>query len=1058
MKRFFRYALAILWLAILAPAPHFLHAQSVDENLLKGMSYRAIGPFRGGRVLAVTGVAGDPSTYYFGAVSGGVWKTADGGVTWRPVSDDKPFSSVGAIAVAPSDPNTIYVGTGESCWRGNITYGNGVWKSTDAGNTWSHMGLDDTRHISHVLVDPRNPNIVLVAAMGHAFGPNEDRGVFRSTDGGKTWQKVLYKDENTGAIELTFDPSNSNVVFAALYQARRYPWDFTSGGPGSGMYKSTDGGVTWTQLTGHGLPSGILGRVGIAVSGADSSRIYALIEAKEGGLYTSSDAGGTWTKVNDDHRFRQRAWYFTHIFTDPKNTSTLYILNTGLFRSTDGGQKFDLLHAPHGDHHGLWIDPTNPNRMINGNDGGATITVDGGKTWTTQDNQPTAQFYHVVADSQFLYHVYGAQQDNSTIGIASRTDRGYIGEKDWDEVGGGESGYIAVDPRDPNIIYAGDNGGTVTRRDMSTGQTRDISVWPDYYSGHGDGELTHRFQWTAPIVLSPNDPNTLYIGGEEIFMTTNGGASWSAISPDLTRNDKSKQVAAGGSISKDNTSVEYYDTVFTIAESPLSKGQIWAGSDDGLIHLTRDSGKNWQNVTPAEMPEWGTVSLIEASPSDAAVAYAAVDRHRMADQAPYILVTRDYGKSWTVLSSGIPDGSFVHAVREDPARKDLLFAGTETGVYFSLDGGAHWQPLKLNLPQTPIHDLIVKNNDLVVATHGRSFWILDDISPLRQMASRIANDDVHLFEPAPAWRYRTGGSLPERYKLTLGENPPEGAVLYYFLKADAKDEVTIEILDSQSKVVRTFSSKHSAYASPEQSEWPDQQRPNDVIPAAAGLNRFAWDLRLEGPRMIPGSILDGGAELHGPFAVPGKYQARLTVAGKSYTAPIDLKFDPRLKASPEELRKQLELGNQIRASFTVLSDTMNQIRDTRAQLDALKKRIGSEPPSKPILDAAAELDKKTVPIEDALVNKNIHSTEDSLNYPVQLNDKLAFLAFVVESADTAPTEQSYAVFDVLSKQVNEQAAKWNQIKSTDLPALNDQMRKAGVQAIYPAAKTEGAGK
>ena len=1056
--RFFRFALAIFVLAIVASAPHPLRAQRVDDSLLKGMQYRAIGPFRGGRVLAVTGIAGDPTTYYFGAVSGGVWKTIDGGVTWRPIADDKPFSSVGAIAVAPSDPNIIYVGTGESCWRGNITYGNGVWKSTDAGKTWWHSGLKDTRHISKVLVDPKDPNIVLVAAMGHAFGPNEDRGVFRSTDGGKTWTKVLYKDENTGAIELTFDPSNSNVVFAALYQARRYPWDFVSGGPGSGIYKSTDGGVTWKQLTAHGLPSGILGRIGIAVSGADSNRIYALIEAKEGGLYTSDDAGDTWTKANDEHRFRQRAWYFTHIFADPKNASTLYILNTGLFRSTDGGHKFDLLRAPHGDHHGLWIDPTNPNRMINSNDGGATITVDGGKTWTSQHNQPTAQFYHVVADGNFLYRVYGAQQDNSTIGIASRTDRGYIGEKDWDEVGGGESGYIAVDPRDPNIIYAGDNGGTITRRDMHTGQTQDITVWPEYYSGHGDGDLKHRFQWTAPIVISPNDSDTLYIGGEEIFMTTNGGRSWSAISPDLTRNDKTKQVSAGGPLDKDNTSVEYYDTVFTIAESPLAKGQIWAGSDDGLIHLTRDAGKNWENVTPPAMPEWGTVNLIEASPSDAAVAYTAVDRHRLADGHPYIFVTRDFGKTWSSLTEGIPDGSYVHAVREDSARKGLLFAGTETGVYFSLDSGAHWQPLKLNLPQTPIHDLIVKNNDLVVATHGRAFWILDDISPLRQMASSIASDDAHLFDPAVAWRYRTGGILAERLRVVYGDNPPDGAIVYYYLKSAPKDEITLDILDAQGKVVRNYSSKHSAYASPEQSEWPDQRRPDDVISAEAGLDRFAWDLRLEGPRMVPGSMLDGGAELHGPFALPGKYQVRLTVAGKSYTAPLELKFDPRLKSSPEDLRKQLELNSQIQASFTLLSDTVNQIRDTRSQLETLKKRLGSAPDSKPILDAAVELDKKTVPIEDALMNKNIQATEDSLNFPVQLNDKLAFLDFVVESADTAPTEQSYAVYDVLSKQVGEQAAKWAQIKSTDLLALNDQMHKAGIHAIYPAAKTEGAGK
>ncbi len=652
-----------------------------------------------------------------------------------------------------------------------------------------HLGLDDTRHIARVIVDPHDENTVLIAAMGHAYGPNSERGVYKTTDGGKTWRKVLYKDENTGATDLTFDPSNAHIVYAAMYQARRLPWNFISGGPGSGLYKSSDGGETWKQLKGNGLPDGVLGKIGVAVGAGDGSRVYALIEAKEGGLYRSDDYGENWSLVNADHKFRQRAWYFTHIFSDPLNTDTVYILNTGTFRSTDGGEKFDRVPTPHGDNHGLWIDPKNPKRMINGNDGGATISTDGGDRWSTEDNQPTAQFYHVTTDMRFLYHVYGAQQDNSTVGIASRTDTGGIDVRDWDEVGGGESGYIAVDPRDPDIVYAGDNGGFITRRDMRTRQTQDITVWPDYYSGIGAADLKHRFQWTAPIIISPNDPDTLYIGGEAVFKTTNGGNSWTAISPDLTRNDKSKQVAAGGPITKDNTSVEYYDVVFTIAESPLKKGMIWAGTDDGLIQLTEDGGAHWNNVTPKDLPDWSMVSLIEASPFDAGTAYAAIDRHKLDDFAPYIYVTHDAGKSWSRMNSGIPDGSYVHAVRSDTARKGLLFAGTETGVYASFDDGANWEAVQLNLPPSPVHDLAVKNGDVVAATHGRSFWILDNIEPLRAASAKISGEDAYLYKPVPAVRYRTGGTVPKRYAMLVGQNAAGGVTVDYFLsKAPDKEK------------------------------------------------------------------------------------------------------------------------------------------------------------------------------------------------------------------------------------------------------------------------------
>jgi photosystem II stability/assembly factor-like uncharacterized protein len=1032
-----------------------LRAQTLDESLWSAMKWRSIGPFRGGRVLAAAGVPGDPNTYYFGGVAGGVFKSTDAGLTWVPLFDQQPVSSIGAIAVAPSDPNVLYVGTGEGCLRGNISYGNGMYKSVDSGATWTHIGLDDTQHISHVIVDPRNPDIVLVAAVGHAFGPNAERGVFRSTDGGKSWSKVLYKDDKTGAIDLIFDPTNSHIVYAALYQILRLPWGMESGGPGSGIYKSSDGGATWKHLEGHGLPEGILGRIGLAVSGADPSRVYALIEAKEGGLYRSDDAGAIWQKINDDTRFRQRAWYFTHIFADPKSASTIYVLNTGLFRSTDGGHSFTLLPAPHGDHHGLWIDPTNPSRMINTNDGGVTITVDGGKTWTKQDNQPTAQFYHVSTDNQFPYWVYGAQQDNSTVGIASRTSHGVIDESDWNSVGGGESGYIVADPRDSNIIYAGDNWGMITRWDKRTQQAQDITVWPVNPSGYGVISLKHRFQWTAPIVVSPHDPSVLYQGGEMLFKTTNNGMRWTPISPDLTRNDKSKQEASGGQITKDNTSVEYYDTIFSIAESPLQKDLLWVGTDDGLVQMTRDGGVNWTNVTPKGMPEWSLVSLIEASPHAAGTAYLAVDCHKLDDLRPYIYRSSDFGRSWTKITTGIPNTAYVHAVREDPVRKGMLFAGTERGIFVSFDDGAHWQPLQLNLPPSPIHDLVIHGDDLIVATHGRSFWILDDITPLRQAEQSLASHEMHLYKPQTAIRFRTGGAVPERVLLWYGENSPNGAVINYYFQAKPKDEVKLEILDAQGKVIRKLSSKPPAVEPMHQQEWPDQPAESDLLPAEKGMNRSGWDLRYDEPINIPGVMWDGGDGPKGPRAAPGKYQVKLTAGSATETVPLELVADPRVKTSQADFEEQLALALKISASISRADETVNQIRDVRAQLAALKKRLGSDEKAKAIAAAADAIDMKMTPVEEALNNPNVKASEDSLNYPVRLNDQLSSLQSFVESADMPPTAQALAAFEDLSAKVDAEAAKWKEIAEKDLAALNESMRKENIPAVAPApAKKE----
>ena len=1023
-----------------------LAATGYDESLYKGMKWRSIGPYRGGRVLAVTGVPGDPYTFYFGSVAGGVWRSTNGGLSWHPLFDKEAVSSIGAIAVADSNHNVIYVGTGEACIRGNISYGNGVYKSTDGGKTWTNIGLKDTQHIGAIIIHPRNPDIALVAALGHAYGPNAERGVFRTTDGGKTWEKVLYKDDKTGAIDVVFDPNNPNVLFAALYEVQRTPWSLSSGGPGSGLYRSVDGGATWKRLEGHGLPGGIMGRIGVSVSGADSNRVYALIEAKDAsGLYRSDDGGDSWTKVNDDQRITQRAWYFSHIFADPKSVDTVYMLNTGLFRSSDGGRTLTLLPAPHGDHHGLWIDPTNPQRMINGNDGGADVSVDGGKSWTTQYNQPTAQFYHVATDNQFLYHVYGAQQDNSTVSIASRTDDGYIGRQHWYDVGGGESGYVVPDPRDPNIVYAGSGQGAVTRWDKRTMQAQDITTWPVDYTGHGAKDMKYRLGWTEPIVISPHDPDVIYTAGEVVFKSIDHGMSWTLISPDLTRNDKSKQESSGGPITKDNTSVEFYDTVFTIAESPVQKDLLWAGSDDGLVHITRDGGKNWTNVTPKGMPEWSLVSMIEASPHDAGTAYIALDCHKIDDLKPYIYKTSDYGKSWTKLVSGIPDGAYVHAVREDPQQKELLYAGTETGIFMSFDGGADWQSLQLNLPQTPIHDLVVKNDDLVVATHGRAFWILDDITPLRQLSDQMAKSEIYLYRPPVVFRTWFAEFFDRRQP--VGENPPHGAVISYYFKSAPKGEVTLQILDSQGAVVREFSSveKKEAETPP---EWPNLQPPQEKIPVEAGMNRFAWDLRYDGPHKLPGEIM---AEFRsrGPVAPPGSYQVRLNAEGKTFTIPLELKMDPRVNVSVADVQKEFDLELKLRGVLSELHDTVREIRETRQQLHSMRGRL-EDARYKSINDSANELEKTMTPIEEQLLQTKAKSSESTLNYPVLIDEELHSLVGSVEF-DGAPAQQQYAAFETLSQRAAPLIAQWKSLRSSDLVALNDMMRKENVPAIYLAS-------
>jgi photosystem II stability/assembly factor-like uncharacterized protein len=1059
------------------------------KSPFEGMKYRLVGPFRGGRVLAVAGVPGQDDTYYFGAVAGGMWKTTDGGLNWHPLWDKfaEASPSVGAIAIAPSDPNTIYVGTGEACIRGNIVMGNGVYKSTDAGKTWKYSGLRDTYSIGRMIVHPKDPNVVYVAALGHPFGSNTTRGVFRSRDGGKTWQRILFVDDKTGAIDIQFDQTNPNILFAGMWQAVRKPWTMESGGPGSGLFRSADGGDTWTKLTGKGLPEGTIGRIGVATT-PNPNRIYALIEAEKGGLFRSDDAGEKWELVNDDRRYRQRAWYYTHVFADPKNPDVVYILNTGTYRSIDGGKTFTPIRTPHGDNHGFWIDPNNPKRLMNGNDGGATISTDGGASWTTLYNQPTAQFYHISADNRFPYWLYGAQQDNSTVAIATASSSGGIDQRDFYDVGGGESGYVAPDPNDPEIVYAGSYGGDITRYDHHTEQTQAINPWPRNPIGWGMADLKHRFQWTEPIIFSPHDPHTLYYAGEVLFKTTDQGMSWSIISPDLTRNDKSKQESSGGPITKDNTGVEVYDTIFSVVESPAQKDLIWAGSDDGLIHITKNGGQNWDNVTPKAMPEWGTVSMIEASPTDAGTAYVAVERHKMDDFAPYVFKTTDFGKTWTTLVSGIAKDDYVHAVRIDPKRKNLLYAGTERGVYVSFDDGANWQPMQLNLPAAPINDLIVKGDDLALATHGRSFWVLDDLSPVRQWNDGIKSNDVHLFTPAEANHTTFSGSFfgPSG---AAGQNPPPGAVIYYYLKTEikkpeekkqeAKDEkkpettlvrgpakpdsnpadekkpesrVKIEILDSTGKVIRTYPPKNPP---PPEAEEGFRRRKPEELPTEAGINRFVWDLHYEPAPRIPNSPLWGGST-DGPLALPGDYQIRLTVDGKSQTQPFKIVPDPRLKITADDLKKQFDLMQQIIGKVTEVHDAVRQIRDVRAQMTALNKRLSEEKNAnvKALADAGKDLDKKMTSVEEALIQTKSKSGQDVLNYPIRLNNLLVALGGVVSSADAAPTKQDYEMYDDLGKQADEQLAKWKEIVNTDLAAYNKIAQEKAVPVVGLSPATE----
>ena len=1015
------------FLILLASGLGIASAASGPQPLYSGMQWRLVGPFLGGRVEAVAGVPSQPDTFYFGAVVGGVWKTTDAGNTWHPIFDKEPVGSIGAIAVAPSDPNVIYVGTGERAPRGDISFGNGVYKSTDGGKTWQHMGLDDSRHIGRILVDPKNPDVILAAALGHVYGPNKERGVFRSTDGGNTWTKVLYKNENTGAIDLAADPKNPRIVYAALWQVRRTPWSLTDGGPGSGLYRSTDGGKTWTQLQGHGLPAGPLGRISVSVSGANGNIVYALINAHKGGLYRSDDGGATWQLINGDQHLRQRPWYYFGVHADPKNPDKVWVLNFKLNVSTDGGKSFKQVATPHVDNHAMWIDPRNPERIIEGNDGGATVTVNGGESWSSEENQPTGQFYHVATDDRFPYRIYGAQQDRGSIAIANASRFGPITTHNWYNVAGGESGYVVPVPGNPDVVYAGSYFGNTTRYTISTGEVQDVTPWPLNPEGQPASKVKYRFSWTSPLAFSPQDPKVLYSGSQYVLESTDSGHSWHRISPDLTRDDKSKQQLSGGPITKDNVGAEYYDVVYTIAPSPVKGGVIWAGTDDGLIHITRDGGKHWENVTPRGMPKWATVSLIDASTFDAGTAYAAVNAHKSDDMTPYIYRTRDYGRSWTRITNGIDAPAYVHVVREDPDYKGLLFAGTETGAYVSFNDGGHWYPLQMNLPVTSVRDFAVKDGDLIVATHGRGFWVLDDIAPLEQItAGTRADGKPLLFKPGTAIRTNLSGA---KGGTDSGSNPDEGALLTYYLPAAATGGATLKIVDSKGTVIRKWSST--------------AKKSYRKLDAGTGSHRLAWNLRYAAPTPIKGvkPVFEGGFPVT-PAVVPGTYTAELTVDGHTYRQPVTVKLDPRLKATPSDLRKQLTLMLDIHHAIDADHRAFNGLYDLHGQLERLAKRLGDA--AKQVRSLAAEAED----IAGKLFQYKAHAPKWLfMNYPGQINMRLVSLEYSVSAANAAPTAQQEAVYAELHKQLQAQLARWDELRTQKIPALNASLHAQGVPVI-----------
>ncbi|MEL7117847.1 MAG: glycosyl hydrolase [Bacteroidota bacterium] len=1015
-----------------AEAQPAISTTQYNADLFSSLKWREIGPFRGGRAASVTGVPGKPNLYYFGATGGGVWRTKDGGQTYENISDGYFGGSIGAVAVAESDPNVIYVGGGEVTVRGNVSSGYGMWKSNDAGKTWEEIGLANSRHIPRIRIHPKNPDVVYAAVMGDLYKSSEERGVYRSMDGGKTWKRILFANEDAGAVDLVMDPNNARILFASTWRIRRTPYSLESGGEGSALWKSTDGGDTWTQITSEqGLPEGDLGIIGVSVSPVNSERVFAIIEANDGGVYRSDDGGESWRKTNSSRALRQRAWYYSRIIADTEDENIVYVMNVRYHKSTDGGRTFRAYGAPHGDHHDLWIAPEDNQRMVIADDGGAQVSFDQGENWSTYYNQPTAQFYRVVTDNHFPYRIYAAQQDNSTVRIAHRTDGRSIGERDWEPTAGGESAHIAVDPTDNDVVYGGSYGGYLTRVNHATKQRQTINVWPDNPMGYGAEGMKYRFQWNFPIFFSPHDSKKLYTTSQHVHMSTNGGQSWEIISPDLTRNDSTKLGPSGGPITKDNTGVEYYCTVFAAAESPYEEGLIWAGSDDGLIHVTKDGGDNWENVTPPDMPEWMMINSVDADPFTKGGAYIAGTRYKLGDFAPYLYKTEDYGKSWKLIVNGIDDEHFTRVVRADPKRKGLLYAGTETGMYVSFDDGTSWTPFQMNLPIVPITDLTIKNDNLIAATQGRSLWIIDDLTPLHQLSDEIAAKDFYLYQPMPSYRMSGGGRPGSK---TQGTNHPGGVMVHYYLKDEPNDSVTVKLSfhEQNGDLIKEYSTQ-------------SKERGTKLEVSQNG-NMFSWNMRYPDAKRFDGMILWAGS-MAGPAAVPGKYIAKLTVGEESMQQEFEILKDPRSETSMQGFQDQFDFLMDVNQKVTEAHQTIIDIRSVRNQLDHYMKNWKGKEEMSDLVKEAQRLKKEMSVIEKALYQTKNRSGQDPLNFPIKLTNKLAHLSGVAGSGNYPPTKQSMQVKEELTKLIDAELDKMQKIRDTDLPAFNKMVKEKAVDAI-----------
>lgn len=1073
LHRFFSHHNLLWWCAffligvnIESARMHPLFAQDnavKDSSRFKNIKFRNIGPAAGGRVSRACGIAGDPLTYYAATASGGVWKSSDGGKMWKPIFDDQPIASIGAIAISPSDPHIIYVGSGEANIRGNVAPGNGIYKSTDAGKTWKHVWKQEGQ-IGTMIIHPKNPDIAFAAVLGHAFGPNKERGVYRTQNGGKTWEKVLFKNEETGASDVCFDPTNPTILFAGLWQARRRPWEMTSGGAGSGLYVSRDGGDTWKQLTDKnadglpsGLPSGICGKIGIAVAPTNGNRVYALIENENGGLFRSDDGGESWAHVNDARGLRQRAWYYSTMTVHPKNPDVVFFPQVPMLKTNDGGktlQRVGGIH--HGDHHDIWIDPANPDRMISSNDGGVDITTNGGGSWYAPP-LPLTQFYHVATDNRTLpYYVSGCAQDlGSFSGPSNSLLYDGIQLSSWYNVGGGEAGYTAHHPLDSNIVYAGEYGGIITRYDARTKAPHNISVYPTNPSGHGGEDLRFRFQWTAPILISPHEPNTLYHAANVLFKTTDDGATWTQISGDLTRNDKSKQKWSGGPITGDNTGVEMYCTIFAIAESPAKQGVLWAGSDDGLVHCSQDGGKTWTNVTKniGDMPEWGTVKTIEASRFDAGTAYLVADAHRMDDMKPYLWKTTDFGKTWKKLSGKMAQDVYLHVVREDPKKRGLLFVGTERGLLFSTDDGATWMPLKLNFPTVAVHDLQVKNNDLVVATHGRSFWILDDITPLREAGDKAPSADIALFPPLTTPRYIYGSAGNDSY---ITPNPSQGVALHYWLKS-AVTAATIEIVDSKGVVIQTLKNVPAEKPVVQVGDYGGGSE-QDTVSVLAGLHRIYWDLRHKGAEFIKDGRTDGGDPTTGPLAAPGAYTIRFNAGGKTVSQNLTITADPRQILANNQIEKTLAFTLMVRDTISSLTRKVQFLRSVKKQLASRNEFLAEHEAKNVSIAALIKQSKDIIAKCDSLENK-FHNAKAKVNYDIlagvnntgaQLYSIMCFVYGWWAYTDAAPTQGMKDVFAEENKRFETFSKELNTLIATDISNNNKLAQSSGLPTIFLA--------